>query len=70
MQNTWKEYLKDLYNLNAEEWVAVNMCDINGSRSGNCFEGEPVRRIGNKLRVEKIKSGKVVFVSEFLKDWV
>ena len=31
----WKEYFKDLYNIDTQEQVAVSMCGFDGIRKGN-----------------------------------
>ena len=37
VQNTWNIYSEDLYNVNTEEWVTVNMHSFDGTRKGNYF---------------------------------
>ena len=32
VQRIWKEYFEDLYNIDAQEQVAVHMCSFNGIR--------------------------------------
>ena len=44
MRRIWKEYFKDLYNVDTQEQVAVYMCSFDGVRKGNYIGGEPVGR--------------------------
>ena len=44
MRKTWKEYFKDLHNIDTQEEVAIHMCGFDGIRRGNYFEGEPIER--------------------------
>ena len=40
MQNIWKEYFVDLFNIDAQEQVAVHMCSFDGIRRSNYFGSE------------------------------
>ena len=55
MCETWKDYFVNLYDLNTEEWVAVNMCGFNDARMGAYFLGEPVSRTEVEVRVKNLK---------------
>ena len=58
MRRIWKEYLEDLYNIDAQEQVAVHMCGFDGIRKGNYFGGDPIGRAEVEVRVRKFKYGK------------
>ena len=58
MRRIWKEYLEDLYNIDAQEQVAVHMCGFDGIRKGNYFVGDPIGRAEVEVRVGKFKYGK------------
>ena len=47
MRNIWKEYSEDLYNVDNQEEVAVQMCDFDGIRRGNYSEENQL----NELRL-------------------
>ena len=59
MLKIWKEYFEDLYNIDTQEQVAVNMCGFDGIWGGNYFRGEPIGRAEVEMRVSKLKNGKV-----------
>ena len=44
----WKEYFEDLYNINAQEEVAVHMYGFDGIWRDNYFRGKPIRRSQEK----------------------
>ena len=54
----WKEHFKNLYNVDTEEWVTTNLCDFNGGKEHNCFEGEPISRAKMENKLKKLKTGK------------
>ena len=58
IRRIWKEYYKNLHNIDTQEQVAVYMCGFDGVRSGNYFGGEPIRRTDFEVRVGKLKNGK------------
>ena len=58
MRRIWKEYFKDLYNIDTQEQVAVQMCGFDGIWRGNYFGGEPIGRAEVEVRVGKLKNGK------------
>ena len=55
----WKKYFEDLYNIDTQEQVAINMCGFDGIWKGNYFKGEPIVRAEVQVRVGKLKNGKV-----------
>ena len=59
IRRIWKEYYKNLHNIDTQEQVAVYMCGFDGVRSGNYFGGEPIRRTDFEVRVGKLKNGKI-----------
>ena len=65
-----KKYLKDLYNVDTQEQVVVHMCGYDGFRRGNCFGGEPIRKIGVEERVKKLKNGKAAGKDEVTEEMV
>ena len=44
MRRIWKGYFEDLYNIDTQEQMGVQMCGFDGIRKGNYFRGEPVGR--------------------------
>ena len=58
MRRIWKQYFKDLYNVDTQEQVAVHMCSFDGVRKGNYIGGESVGRSDFEVRVGKLKNGK------------
>ena len=57
VRKIWKEYFEDLYNIDTQEEVAVNMCGFDGIWRGNYFRGEPIGRAEVEVRVGKLKDG-------------
>ena len=53
-------YFQDLYNVDTQEQVAVNMCGFDGVRRGIYFRGEPIRRMEVEVKAGKLKNGKIV----------
>ena len=43
VQNIWKEYFEDLYNIDTQKQVVVNMCGFDRIRRGY-YGGEPIGR--------------------------
>ena len=66
----WKEYVEDLYNIDTQEEVAVNMCGFDGIRRGNYFGGEPVGRAEVEVRVDKLKNGKAAGKDEITGEMI
>ena len=60
VRRIWKEYFENLYNIDTQEQVVVYMCEFDGIRRGNYFEGESIRRAEVEMRVGKLKNGKAV----------
>ena len=58
VRRIWKKYFEELYNIDAQEKVAVHMCDFDGIQRGNYFGGDPTERAEVLVRVGKLKSGK------------
>ena len=44
VRRIWKKYFENLYNIDAQEQVAVNMCGFDGIQRGNYLGGEPIGR--------------------------
>ena len=40
IRKMWKEYFENLYNIDIQEEVAIQMCGFDGTRRGNYFGGE------------------------------
>ena len=57
-QRIRKEYFVNLYNIKIREHISVHMCDFDGVLRGNYFRGEPIKRIGVKVRMGELKNGK------------
>ena len=57
VRKIWKEYFEDVYNIDTQEQVAVQMCGFDGIWSGNYFEGEPIGRAEVEVK-GKLKNGK------------
>ena len=53
----WKRYFEDLYNIDTQEMVAVNMCGYDGIRRGNYFRGEPIGRAEVDVRLGMLQNG-------------
>ena len=51
MRRIWKEYFKDLYNIDTQEQGAVHMCVFDGIRTGNYFGDKPTGRAEFEARV-------------------
>ena len=58
VQRIWNGFYENLYNIDTQEQVAVNMCGFDGVPRGNYFRGEPIRRTEVEVRVGKLKNGK------------
>ena len=52
--------MKDLYNINTQEQVAVQICGFDGIRRSSYFGGEPTGRAEVEVRMGKLKNGKAV----------
>ena len=52
VERSWKEYFDDLYNIDAQEQVAVRMYGFDGAWRGNYFGGEPIGRTEFEARLE------------------
>ena len=80
MQRNWKEYFEDLYNIDTQEQVAVQMCGLDGIQRGKYFRLEPIGRAEVEARVGKLKNGKATrdeIIGEMIKgggdtvvDWI
>ena len=58
VQKICKDYFKDLYTIDTQEEVAVNMWGFDGIQRGNYFGGEPIGRAEVEVRVGKLNNGK------------
>ena len=58
VRRIWKEYYEDLYNIDTQEQVAVQMRGSDGVWRGNYLGGEPIRKTEVEIRVEKLKNEK------------
>ena len=58
VRKVWKEYFEDMYNIDTQEVVAVDMCGFDRIRRGSYFGGEPIGRAEVEIRVGKLKNGK------------
>ena len=59
VRRSWKEYFKDLYNIDTQKQVSVHMCGFDGIRRGNYCLGEPIGRAEFEVRTGNLKNGKV-----------
>ena len=57
VQNSWKEYFGDLFNVDIKERDAFNMCGSGGGISGNYFRKERVSRSEVEMRGKRLKKG-------------
>ena len=55
VRRIWKEYFKDLHNIDTQEQVAVHMCNFDGIQRGNDFGGKPIGRADIEVRVGSSK---------------
>ena len=55
LRRIWKEYFEDLYNIDTQEQVAVNICGFDWIRRGNYAGGDPIGRTEVEVRVGKFK---------------
>ena len=44
VRRLWKDYFEDIYNIDTEEKVVVQICGFDGVQRGNYSVGEPIRR--------------------------
>ena len=51
VRKIWKEHFEDLYNIDTQKQVAVNMYGFDGIRGGNYFGGQPIGRAEVEVRV-------------------
>ena len=58
VRRIWREYFEELYDIEPQKQVAVNMYGFDGIRRGNYVGEEPIRRIEVKVRVKKLKNRK------------
>ena len=58
LQRIWKEYFEDLYNIDTQEQVAIQMCCFGGVWRSNYFGGETIGRAKVEVRVRKLKNEK------------
>ena len=65
-----KEYFEDLYNVDTQEQLPVNMYDFDGIQRGNYFGAGPIKRTEVKVRVEKLKNGKAAGMYEVIGEMV
>ena len=50
----WKDYFEDLYNMDTEEQVSIQMGGFGGVQRGNCFGKKTVIRTEVEVRVGKL----------------
>ena len=50
----WKDYFKDLSNMDTKEQIAVHMYGFDDVIRGSYFEGEPIRKTEVEARVRKL----------------
>ena len=70
VRKIWKEYFENLYNINTQEKVAVNMCDFDGIWRGNYFSRGPIGRAEVEVRVGKLNYGKAVGKDEITGEMI
>ena len=54
VQRIWKDYFKDLHNIDTKEKVAVYMCGFNDIQRSEYFRGELIRRTEVEVRMGKL----------------
>ena len=59
LRKIWKKYFEDLYNIDTQEDVSIDMRGFDGIRRGNYLGGEPIGIAKVEMRVGKFKNGKV-----------
>ena len=59
VRRIWKEYFKDLYNIDTQEEVALHMCGFDGIRRSDYFGEQPIGRAKVEVRVMMLKNGKL-----------
>ena len=64
MRNIWKEYFKNLYNIDTHEKV----CAFDRVQKGKYFGGDPIKRIEVEVRMGKIKNGKSAGKDEVMRE--
>ena len=69
VQWIWK-YFEDLYNIDTQEEVAVDMCGFDGIRRGNYIGGEPTGRVEVEMRVGRLKIGKAAGKDEITGEMI
>ena len=63
-----KGYFEELYNIETQEKVSVHICGFEGIQRGNYFGGEQIRRTEVKIRLRKLKNGKVAGKDEVTRE--
>ena len=53
-RQTWKEYFKDLYNVDTEEQITVSMCEPEGARKVNYFGEQSMRKFEAEARMKRL----------------
>ena len=64
MRGVWEEYYKNLYNIDVQQQVTVNLCGFDGVWRVNYFGGVPIRRTEVEVKVGKLESLKMERVRE------
>ena len=67
MRRVWKDYFKDLYNIDTQEQV-VAMYGFNSVQRGNYVGGGPIRT-EVEARVRKVNNGKVAVRLRSREKW-
>ena len=70
VRRIWKNYFKDFYNEDTQEEVGVHMCGYDGVQRGNCFGGEPFRKIEIEDRIKQLRYGKAAGKDEVTEEMV
>ena len=70
MRKIWRKYFEDLYNIDTQEEVTVNMCGFHRIRRGNYFGREPIGRAEVEVRVGKLKNGKAAGKDEITGEMI
>ena len=59
-----------MYDIDAQEEVAVHMCGYEGICRGNYFGGDPIGRAEVEVRVGKLKNGKAAGEDEITGEMI
>ena len=59
VRRIWKDCFEDLYNIDTQEQIPVNICGFGGIQRSKHFGIEPIGKIKVKVRVRTLKNRKV-----------